>query len=83
LGTQISATGRNVALTGASQVLNTYAQQNLDAIKKDSVYVRVPAGKQFYLYVTQTIDLSKAKIGNLRAENRPAQTNGTNHLTKP
>jgi hypothetical protein len=83
LGTQISATGRNQVLTGASQVLNTYAQQNLDAIKKDSVYVRVPAGKQFYLYVTQTIDLSKAKIGNMRAENRPAQTNGTNHLTKP
>ena len=83
LGTQISATGRNVALTGASQVLNTYAQQNLDAIKKDSVYVRVPAGKQFYLYVTQTIDLSKAKIGNMRAEYRPAQTNGTTHLTKP
>jgi hypothetical protein len=40
-----------------------YGDQVLKSIKDDGVYVRVPAGKQFYLYVTQTIDLSKSTRG--------------------
>ena len=47
-------------------MLNAYAQQILQTIERDGFYVRVPAGKQFYLYVTQTIDLSKAVIGGSR-----------------
>ena len=82
LGTQIPNTARNAALTGTGQVLNTYAQQILDAIKKQGVFVRVPAGKQFYLYITQTLDLDKARIGNMRAADRlgPGQSN---HSSKP
>ena len=37
-----------------------------DSIQRDGFYVRVPAGKQFYLYVTQTIDESDAVIGGTR-----------------
>ena len=33
------------------------------AIERDGFYVRVPAGKQFYLYITQTVDEDDAKIG--------------------
>ncbi|HRI14635.1 MAG TPA: hypothetical protein PLX89_16690, partial [Verrucomicrobiota bacterium] len=33
------------------------------AIERDGFYVRVPSGKQFYLYVLQTIDRSAAEIG--------------------
>jgi hypothetical protein len=66
LGTLTPGTARNAALNGTSQVLNTYAQQILETIKKQGVFVRVHAGKQFYLYVTQTIDLSRARIGTLR-----------------
>ena len=40
-----------------------YADQVLKSIKDDGVYIRVPAGKQFYLYVTQTVDLSKSTRG--------------------
>jgi hypothetical protein len=40
-----------------------YGNQVLQSIKDDGVYIRVPAGKQFYLYVTQTIDLSKSTRG--------------------
>jgi hypothetical protein len=70
LGTQIPNTARNAALTGTGQVLNTYAQQILDTIKKQGVFVRVPAGKQFYLYITQTLDMDKARIGNMRTADR-------------
>ena len=34
-----------------------------NAIERDGFYVRVPAGKQFYLYITQTVDEDDAKIG--------------------
>jgi hypothetical protein len=57
---------QNAPLVGAQQVLNTYAKQILDTIQRDGFYVRVPAGKQFYLYATQTIDKSKAVIGGTR-----------------
>ena len=42
-------TPKNAALQGASAVLNNYAQQIADSIKRDGFYVRVPAGKQLPL----------------------------------
>jgi hypothetical protein len=70
------ATPQNAALQGTSAVLNQYAQQIADSIKRDGFYVRVPAGKQFYLYVMQTIDLEKARQGEStlaqeKPENKP------------
>jgi hypothetical protein len=70
------STPQNAALQGASAVLNQYAQQIADSIKRDGFYVRVPAGKQFYLYVMQTIDLEKARQGEStlsqeKPENKP------------
>jgi hypothetical protein len=65
------ATPKNAALAGSSAVLNQYAQQILDSIKRDGFYVRVPAGKQFYLYVTQTIDLDKAQRGESLVDLKP------------
>ena len=67
---QVSAFGtfalpslQNAPLKGAQAVLDRYAQQILTAIERDGFYVRVPAGKQFYLYITQTVDEEDAKIG--------------------
>lgn len=75
-GNQVAPTLENAPLTGAQAVLQAYAQQILDSIERDGFYVRVPAGKQFYLYVTQTIDESNATIGGTRfAPNEFAQTN--------
>jgi hypothetical protein len=65
-GTQAVSSLQNAPVQGAQQVLNAYAKQILDAIERDGFYVRVAAGKQFYLYVTQTIDKSKAVIGGTR-----------------
>lgn len=60
------STPKNAALEGVSAVLANYAQQIANSIKRDGFYVRVPAGKQFYLYVTQPIDLENALRGNSR-----------------
>lgn len=63
LGSQATASAQNAALSGTQQVLNTYAKQIMDTIEREGFFVRVPAGKQFYLYVTQTVDASKASLG--------------------
>lgn len=70
-GNQVLGTTRNAAIAGGSQVLNTYAQQIAETIRRDGFFVRVPAGKQMYLYVTHTLDRAQAKIGSLRVDARP------------
>ena len=60
------ASTRNAALQGTSDVLNAYAKRIQDVIAQDGFYVRVPAGKQFYLYVTETIDQDTGIRGNQR-----------------
>lgn len=57
---------QNAPLAGAQEVLSAYAKQILETIQRDGFYVRVPAGKQFYLYATQTIDRTKAVLGGSR-----------------
>lgn len=56
-----AATARNAVLAGSGAVLRDYAQQIREAIARDGFYLRVPAGTQFYLYVTQTLDRSQAR----------------------
>ena len=58
-----SPTLNNAPFAGAQAVLQTYAQQIYDSIQKNGFYVRVPSGKQFYLYVLQTIDRADASFG--------------------
>ena len=49
------ATGKNAALAGTSSVLREYAQHLKDTIQRDGFYLRIPAGKLFYLYLTEPI----------------------------
>lgn len=65
-GTQTVPSLQNAPFVGAKQVLDTYARQIYETIQRDGFYVRVPAGKQFYLYVTQTLDKSRAMVGGTR-----------------
>jgi hypothetical protein len=48
---------------GAVDYMNQYAARIRDEISKRGVYVRVPAGKAFYLFVEQTIDPRAAAVG--------------------
>lgn len=78
LGYQLLPNTQNAALAGAQNVLGAYAKQIYDSIQQNGFYVRVHAGKQFYLYVTQTIDRSDAATGESRAE-----PNGINNSPPP
>jgi hypothetical protein len=62
-GTIDSRSLNNAPFKGAEKVLSTYAQRIYDTIQRDGFYVRVASGKQFYLYVLQTIDRAEAVLG--------------------
>jgi hypothetical protein len=67
----------NAPFEGAQKVLSIYAQRIYEAIQRDGFYVRVPSGKQFYLYVIQTIDRADATVaGSAKAiaEDKSAST---------
>jgi Bacterial conjugation TrbI-like protein len=52
----------NPAAGGTQSVLDRYAEQIGSSIERDGFFVRVPAGKQFYVYCMEAIDLAKAKV---------------------
>jgi hypothetical protein len=80
LGTEIVGSARNAGLSGASEVLDTYARQIAESIRRDGVFVAVPAGHPMYLYVIHTLDLGGARIGNLRgATLSPSSTQSDPH----
>ena len=43
-------------------MLDRFADQIASSIERDGFFVRVPAGKQFYVYCTEAIDLTKAVV---------------------
>jgi len=48
---------------GVQNAANLYAQQIADTVKREGIFIRVPAGTDFYLYVTQTINADEARVG--------------------
>ena len=75
LGNRVYTNGSSIGLSalqggvispasGATEsVLDRYADQIAQTIERDGFFIRVPAGKQYYVYCTEAIDLSKAKVG--------------------
>jgi len=65
--TEIAPTVADTSLGAASQgavaVANQLAARIRDEIAQRGYYVRVPAGKEFYLWVEQTIDPRDAAVG--------------------
>ena len=61
--TQVQQGGYQDAISAGIQAGGQiYSQRLLEGLKNDPYYVRVPAGTTFYLYVSQTVDLAKARI---------------------
>ncbi|MEO7099414.1 MAG: TrbI/VirB10 family protein [Luteolibacter sp.] len=54
---------------GVKPVMDRYAERILALIERDGAYVRVPAGKQFYLYIKQPLIMEQAKLGATLAKN--------------
>jgi len=54
---------KDAVAQGVQSAAAMYAQQIVAAVQKDGFFIRVPAGSDFYLYVTQTLDADKATAG--------------------
>jgi Bacterial conjugation TrbI-like protein len=83
LGSMPAPTLGNAPFQGAQAVLQTYAQQIFDSIQKNGFYVRVPSGKQFYLYVLQTIDRADTSFGGAGFTTENDQQPATTLKPKP
>ena len=83
LGSMPAPTLGNAPLQGAQAVLQAYAQQIYDSIQKNGFYVRVASGKQFYLYVLQTIDRADASFGGVNIPEANSQSPTTAIQSKP
>jgi len=62
LGTTVVGSLSNGARQGAANVFDMYAKRTLDDIEQNGNFVRVAAGKEFYVYVLGTVDPAKAKV---------------------
>jgi hypothetical protein len=56
----------NPPALGTEAVLDRYAQLVMDSIERDGFFIRVPAAKLFYVYVTEDILTGKATVGGTR-----------------
>jgi len=73
----------NAPFAGAQAVLQTCRAANLRFDSEGRVfYVRVPSGKQFYLYVLQTIDAADASLGRHRHSRHPGKRRPTPNQIK-
>ncbi len=73
----------NAPFQGAQAVLQTYSQQIFDSIQKNGFYVRVPSGKQFYLYVLQTIDRADATFGGAGISQEKVEPQSSTPISRP
>lgn len=71
----VSATVRNASLEAGGQAtreaLELLAKEILQEVQRHGSYVRVPAGKTFYLFVEQTLDPTDAAVGRRRIPSSP------------
>ena len=62
LGTTITGSVSNGVREGTAEVFEMYAQRTLRDLEENGYFVRVPAGKEFYVYVLHSIDPSRATV---------------------
>lgn len=67
LGTTITGSVSNGAREGVGEVFDLYAQRTLRDIEGNGYFVRVPAGKEFYVYVLAAVDPLKASVAGVKA----------------
>jgi hypothetical protein len=68
IGTTITGSVSNGVREGVGEVFDLYAQRTLRDIEQNGYYVRVPAGKEFYVYLVETVNPDKAKVAGTKIE---------------
>jgi hypothetical protein len=66
LGTTMTGSVSNGVREGVGDVFDLYAQRTLKDIEENGTFVRVAAGKEFYLYVLQAVDPKKASLAGAK-----------------
>ena len=69
---QVLNTPANAALAGTAANLNQIARQLAEEIERHGVFLRVPAGKQFYFYPQQAIAPERAELPDVALAPAPA-----------
>jgi len=67
-GSTITGSVSNGVREGAGEVFDLYAQRTLKDIEQNGYFVRVPSGKEFYVYVGEAVDPQKAKVAGTKIE---------------
>ena len=67
-GSTITGSLSNGAREGVAEVFDMYAHRTLRDIEQNGYFVRVPAGKEFYVYVAGAVDPGKAQVAGTRNE---------------
>lgn len=74
-GTTITGSVSNGVREGVGDVFDLYAQRTLRDLEENGYFVRVPAGKEFYVYVIQSVNPEDATIAGVSTDRAaPADT---------
>jgi hypothetical protein len=73
LGTTITGSVSNGVREGVGDVFDLYAKRTLKDIEENGYFVRVAAGKEFYVYVLESVDPQKASLAGMKLP--PPETN--------
>lgn len=66
LGTTITGSVSNGVREGVGNVFDLYAARTLKDIEENGYFVRVAAGKEFYVYVLESVDPQKASVAGIK-----------------
>jgi hypothetical protein len=79
LGTTITGSVSNGVREGVGDVFDLYAKRTLKDIEENGYFVRIAAGKEFYVYVLESVDPQNASVAGtkLRAASAEASISET------
>ncbi len=83
LGTTITGSVSNGLREGAGNVFDLYAQRTLRDLEENGYFVRVAAGKEFYVYVLSPVDPSTAAVAATNAHPTSQQPTSSPPTTTP
>ena len=74
LGTTITGSVSNGVREGVGEVFDLYAKRTLRDIEENGYFVRVAAGKEFYVYVLESVDPQKASVAGRKPQTSVAKS---------
>lgn len=85
LGTTLTGSVSNGVREGVGEVFELYAKRTLKDIEENGTFVRVAAGKEFYVYVLEPVDPQKAGVAGVKLRPAPVrpETDGVQSPSNP